>query len=186
MCACAGSLPIFGISAPGHPPPSPFLFLSPLPTQPSFEDQALGPLPTSRSTLGTLFSPLAGKRGKQSPGGGGWFRKDGHGGPYLGEAREQRRGGGKWPLGLPLPRKPKAQCGNGNKRDCSVSASESRVCMTVGPCGVREAALASPALASLGLCSSLVKASPPGSSTWLPAPHPLPYPKNPGPFSHLC
>lgn len=42
------------------------------------------------------------------------------------------------------------------------------------------------ALVSLGLCSSLVKASPPGSSICLPSSHPLPYPRNPGLFSQLC
>lgn len=43
---------------------------SPFPAQPPFGDQVSGPLPNSRGTLGTLFSPFAGRKGSSEPGSG--------------------------------------------------------------------------------------------------------------------
>lgn len=64
------------------------------------------------------------------------------------------------------------------------------MCVTVGqeeaPASALHVAWVLLAPVSLGLGSSPVEASPPGSNIWLPGSHPLPYPRYCGLVSQLC
>lgn len=156
MCAHAqGFLLIFKGSSFSLPslPFSPlfrlFFLLSPFPAQPPFGDQVPGPLPTSRGTPGILLPPFAGRK-------------------VVPRAQRQvvgsgRRGRVASTSDVPFsPSHPKAQ-----GRDCSASASESPLCVTLPGQGGGSS--------GLGAGSSLCLALWPGPCWLLPlwalAPH---------------